>query len=143
MSEDGARLGSPRISACRPSGPARSGPDRDELDGPVQEQDTGLGVASGVDVRPEVLGVVLREQGPDEGSRARESRPLAVLSYAERGFSFGEEPAQAGVVDFADECLHQVVIARPGAASKRIRRGPRPGCQRLESRWKIRYNGAF
>ena len=43
-----------------------------------------------------------------------------------QGFILGEEPAEAGVVDFAEERSHRAVIARR-AVTKRIRRGPRPG----------------
>ena len=110
--EGGTRLGPPRISACRPSRPAGGGPERDELDGPVQEQAAGLGVASGVDVRPEVLGVVIGEQGPDEGGRAREPHPFIVRPHICRDIILGEEPAESGVVDFAEERSHRAVIAR-------------------------------
>ena len=41
----------------------------DELDGPVQEQASGLGVPTGTDVRMEFVGIVVSEQGPEERGR--------------------------------------------------------------------------
>jgi hypothetical protein len=45
----------------------------------------------------------------------------------------GEEPAESGVVDFAEERSRRVVIARPGGTSKRNLRGTRPPSRNLRA----------
>lgn len=103
----------------------------DKLDGPVQEQAARVVMAAGFDVRPENFGIVLGEQRPVERGRTSKEVPDQATLIVPRDQSLRDEPAEAGVIDFAEECSHGVVIARPGVGPKRNLRGTRPSGERL------------
>ncbi len=63
-----------RILTCS-SDPEGSGTKCDELDGPVQEQAASLSVVTGADVRLEVVGIIVGEQGPEERGRTPRETP--------------------------------------------------------------------
>ena len=73
-------------------------------------------MVTGGDLRADGLGVTVVEQSPGHGRRSREPVSSVAAHPVVREHVFGNEPAEAGLIDFADERSHGPVIARPASA---------------------------
>src|SRR5262245_55255286 len=89
-------------------------------------------MVTGGDLRADGLGVAVVEQGPGHGRRSREPVSNVATHLIAREHVFGKEPAETGLIDFADERSHSVVIARPAVAVQADRSPSRGGG------WKVR-----
>jgi hypothetical protein len=89
-------------------------------------------MVTGGDLRADGLGVTVVEQRPGHGRRSREPVSHVATHPVAREHVFGKEPAETGLIDFADGRSHGVVIARPATAVQPDRSPSRGGG------WKVR-----
>src|SRR3954471_5504617 len=63
-------------------------------------------MTTGVDLGPQLLGVAVLEQGPDDRARARATPPRQTIQLVWRDQVLRDEPAEPVMVDLADERPH-------------------------------------
>src|SRR3954447_22252321 len=73
-------------------------------------------MATDGDLRADGLGVTVVEQCPGHGRRSREPASSVAPHLVAREHVFGKDPAETGLIDFADERPHGAVMARPAVA---------------------------
>ena len=81
-------------------------PQREELDGSVQEQVAGVAVAAGVEIRPHRFGVhLIGQQRPDQRGRIAPGEPSHIGPGRPWDQVRRDEPTETGSIDFADDAL--------------------------------------
>ena len=73
---------------------------------------------SGLDLGPEVLGVALLEEGPDDGERSTGWAAGQAMQLLGREDVLRQELAEPVVVDLADECPHGGTVPRTAGGNQ-------------------------